>query len=62
MKCNSYESVPSVQCFGDVMEIMGIERWDSFVEFLNDLKDEYYYKQVRSDLGTSTNSLRYTIL
>ena len=28
------------------MEIMGMDRWDSFVEFLDDIKDEYYYKQV----------------
>lgn len=32
------------------MEIIGIERWDSFVEFLDDIKDEYYYKQVRDKL------------
>lgn len=39
-----------VKCYYDyyfcTMEIMGMDRWDSFVEFLDDIKDEYYYKQV----------------
>ncbi|KAK7021353.1 Plastin-3 [Halocaridina rubra] len=31
------------------MEIMGIERWDSFVEFLEDLKNKYYYNMIDLD-------------
>ncbi|KAG0725332.1 Plastin-2 [Chionoecetes opilio] len=31
------------------MEILGMDRWDSFVEFLDDIKDDYYYKQIDRD-------------
>ncbi|XP_076044276.1 plastin-2 fimbrin isoform X2 [Oratosquilla oratoria] len=31
------------------MEIMDIQRWDSFIEFLEDLKDEYYYNKIDRD-------------
>lgn len=44
-------SFTSSQCRIYIMEIMGIERWDSFVEFLDDIKDEYYYNQVRKSGG-----------